>query len=271
MLEYSKKTLLILILAVAIIWIMYIGLRWSYKNAESNSAIRANEKTELVISADRADMIIERGSGNEIIINGKRIKSIDDNANGNIYEVKAKTSGIFGSEKGILRITLPENAIKSLSLKTATGDISIIRTELDELYIDVVTGNVEGANINAKRKIQINSTTGDVELIDSMTDEINVKLTTGDFEAIGISAKTLNLKSTTGDSYIVPEYLEKLDANVTTGDIELELKEEPKAISWSTGRGELSINDEEFKGDFIGKGILEIYARTSNGDLEIKY
>ena len=38
MLEYSKKTLLILILAVAIIWIMYIGLRWSYKNAESNSA-----------------------------------------------------------------------------------------------------------------------------------------------------------------------------------------------------------------------------------------
>lgn len=271
MLQYSKKTIIILLMLAVVLYIAAIIYSYSYKHSESFLVLKADSNTELVINAKNADIIIDRGSNSGISIRGLRTKELTHEESLNTHRIGAFSKGLLKDRKIVLRVTLPDNAIKKLSISTDIGDIAINNADAQYIAIALANGDIDIENTNGD--IAIKSSGGNIKLIDTTSSKIEIDSKAGDIEAIGIKADAFDIAATTGDVYASPLELKNFNVNIASGDIELDLEEEPGLIEWNTKSGTFYINEEEAIGAkaFVGRGALSVKASSTSGDLELNY
>lgn len=266
MLEYSRKTILILTIAVAVIWVAFICYRWNYNHASSELSFNADSNTELRLTASHSNIIIDSGSSDKIEIHASKTKGFKDKSSGNMISLSSED---HRSGKGQIRITLPEKRLKAISISTASGDIDALMISAENISLSATAGRIKLAG-GSSDSLSLKCTTGDISITDTESKAISINGTTGDVEAIGISSSSLSVKTVTGDIYIDPMHIETINTAQTSGDTELRLYEEPGTISFDTVSGEMSVNDETYR-NFSGKGTIEGAVRSVSGDLSIYF
>jgi len=271
MLQYSKKTIIILLLIAVMLYIAAIIYSYSYKHSEDTVVFNADTMTELVIDAKYADIIIDRGNSSEISIKGLRTKELTHETSGNTHRIAASSKGLLKERKIALRVTLPASSIKSISINAEAGDIALSNAKTEHIAIAAGSGAIDIES--SQGDIELKSSNGDIKLIDTVSNAISISSKNGDIDIIGIIADSASIESTTGDAFISPSALNTLAISLTSGDIELDLDEEPAHIAWNTASGTFYVNDEELSEakSFDGKGSLIVKASTASGDLELSY
>lgn len=267
MLEYSRKTILALIIAVAAIWIVFLGYRWKVRHSSAELSLSA-EYTSINLKASRSDIIIERGSGNNIVIRGSRISSFSGYPEGSAITVTPKEHRYA---KGIITIQLPYSNLNAIAISASAGDIDASGINAESLSLSVNAGNIKIAGAAAE-SIFISSKAGDIEMLDSSCNDLKLTTATGDIEAIGVDCSSAAVKATTGDIYLEPDHIKDIDIEVTTGDAELRLNEEPGEIAVSTSLGDISCNGESIaSGRILGSGTASGSIKSRTGDISVYY
>ena len=135
--------------------------------------------------------------------------------------------GSFISGKDIdCVLTIPPE-VKSLSIKSTNGDVSINDLNFDYLYTKL--------------------TTGDIDINKCSIDVLEQKLITGDIEISNSEIKDFILKVTTGDIFIKKSSLDKIEISLVTGDIHLDSLSENfnnSTLKVITGDAELYIKGD---------------------------
>lgn len=188
-------------------------------------------------------------------------------------EKRSSWSGWFGRIRVKYEIDVPRNF--NLDLKTGGGDILVLdlngeinlKTSGGDITCEEIIGNIIATTSGGD--IQLNSHVGNVELKTSGGD-IDIKSSNGKVNAI-----------TSGGDITVDYLGENKGINLRTsgGDVVVKIPESLKAdLELRTSGGSIKTNIEErikesSRTKFIGQlngGGLELYAKTSGGDIRIQ-
>lgn len=267
MLEYSRKTILALIIAVSAIWIAFLGYRWKVRHSSADLVLGA-EYTSISLKAAKSDIIIERGSSDSIVIHGSRIKAFKENPSGSSITVTAEEH-IYAN--GIIRISLPYSNLKAFEISASAGDIDASSVNADRISISINAGDLKIADANAD-SISLSSKAGDIEIYDTRCNDLNIKASVGDIEAIGIDCSNASIRTSTGDIFLEPDRIENIDISMTTGDAEIRLSHEPALIRANTAMGDVSYNEKSVSsGEIHGGGTVSGNIVSTTGDISIYY
>ena len=187
----------------------------------------------------------------------------------------------FFSESPKLTVTLPKTVYGSLSVKSASGDVSIPR----ELTIGSVAVNGDTSDVNCKAEVtdtlSVHITTGDIRLSDAAIGSLQAEATTGDIrldsvdvrQDIGLSTSTgdislsntvagnrLSIACTTGDVSFDACDAKDLSVVTTTGDVKGTLLT-GKVFVTASSTGDISVPQS------AGSGRCEI--TTTTGDISM--
>ncbi len=118
---------------------------------------------------------------------------------------------------------LSDTDLENLSINITSGDVLVSKDfTFNTSTIITTTGDIRFES-NVKDVLLVNATSGDISLKNISCKNLNVKCTTGDIELLNSHIlEDTYLKATTGDIEIENLITNNLDINVSTGDIELE-------------------------------------------------
>ncbi|CAM3475076.1 DUF4097 family beta strand repeat-containing protein [Marinicrinis lubricantis] len=229
-----------------------------------------------------------------------KLKAELDGSEGTITYKREGAFSWFGIQQKShkLSITVPERVWNHMNVNASSGDIAVRDIRTDHGDFDASSGDIAIKHTEANQ-LSIQTSSGDILLSDSKTVNADVKASSGDIEWVDVQSQQSSLRATSGDISVergtgqmdlksssgdieltLTEGYGDITSNSSSGDIEIELPEEPQDIRFdlrtSSGDvdvrvGELDQKDQKenrFEGQ-KGTGSIEIYAKTSSGDVEV--
>lgn len=254
MIKASRRSIIIALVALAILWLGLIGAKLVYKYSGKSEVgtFEYNESIALEIDANISDFFISPTAGDMITIKSDRAGGITTRENGNTIIVEQSDRKLFAA--GYITVEIPSK-INKLSIRTNKGDIDIASIEADELYAETISGDISILNIksnNTKAKAEA----GDIEISNSITEN------------------AISLSTAAGDIEVSYCTYAKLNASTGVGDIALSLNDKNGTISYEAkSLSDVDIFDYEYRksSDTIafGNGKPIITLSTENGDIEV--
>ena len=176
-------------------------------------------------------------------------------------------------------IYIPQIMLEDMEINVVSGDIKIADLEAAELVIGSTSGDLKLDNINSE-KIRIGSTSGDIAVTD-YTGNIDVSNTSGDISLVsGSGNENIFAKSVSGDIFIEQEGVSDMDIKVTSGDVRIALPPDSEfQLNASTLSGEIehdfglkieSSSRRNLEG-YIGDSQYRILVNTVSGDIKVGY
>lgn len=163
----------------------------------------------------------------------------------------------FESRK--MTVYLPKTAFASLTLKTATGDVTIpAELTFDRVEITASTADVR-CNATVSGKLSIHTGTGDIALEGTSAGAIECGVTTGHIRMANVSCKgDVYAKVSTGKLIVNGLTCGSLKTEGSTGDVQLQNV---------VASGSLSIKRSTGDVHFVNSDAAEIRVVTSTGDV----
>jgi lia operon protein LiaG len=178
-----------------------------------------------------------------------------------------------------LDIYIPQIQLEEMDIDIVSGDVRIEDLESSRLVIDSTSGDMMLEEIRSE-KIRIGSTSGDVSVRD-YTGSIDVTNTSGSVSLIsGSGNKDIFIKSVSGDILIDQDAVSDMSIEVTSGDVRVTLPREAefyldasnisgeikqdfamKTVSSSRRKLEGSVGDSEYR----------IAINATSGDITVGY
>jgi len=145
-----------------------------------------------------------------------KIESIDTRA---WYEYLIPT---FSKERHVT-VYLPEDHICSLSVSTASGDVSVTGlSSLSGLRAQTSSGDVAVRQCTVLNGVEIHTASGDVDVKASAVGDLQTETTSGDGDFRDVTAARMNGSSTSGDLELTDLVCTgALELNTVSGDLEL--------------------------------------------------
>jgi lia operon protein LiaG len=176
-------------------------------------------------------------------------------------------------------IYIPRIMLEEMDINVVSGDIDISGLQADELVIGSTSGDMKLEKIGSE-KIRLGSTSGDV-VVKDYTGDIDVSNTSGDVSLIsGTENEDIFVKSISGNILIEQEGVSDMDIQVTSGNIRISLPEDSEFyLDASTLSGEIehdfdlkieSSSRRNLKGS-AGDSRYRITANTTSGDITVGY
>lgn len=182
-----------------------------------------------------------------------------------------KNLTLFSFKTPVITLYLPQKDYDSLSIRSATGDISINDLNFATLAINTTTSDLTLRNINAT-KLNLIATTGDAKLSNIVATELYLKTTTGDMEFQSISAVNAELNGTTGNITLTDCHFEgNLKVQTTTGDINLN-NSDAGIINCKTTTGNITgtlLTEKVFK-THSSTGDIQVPSSVNGGECELQ-
>ena len=203
--------------------------------------------------------------------NGTLTVTLEDEGKGHI--------GIsFSGESIPLRIYLPEQSYKALTVDCSSGDVETAAGfRFDQAQIGTSSGEIMLRDFTAK-ELGLSSTSGDISLsrcdlgtltLDSTSGEISLKDT--------VCTGAAKLRATSGDSTLEDSTLGSLDLSCTSGEVNLTRIVCDGAARVETTSGEITLQDAGAKsfelsansGDVEGsvRGPVDFIVDSTSGDI----
>lgn len=187
------------------------------------------------------------------------------------YEVKNETLYVSqkdvhlnwpsgNSQKCNMTISIPNNALPSITGQLDVGDVNIKNIDITVLDITADVGNIEITNVDSG-SFSLQADVGDINLSDINMTDCYIGANVGDVDMEHCSFTTLDIQADLGD--------------VDVSDI-LSAQENYR-IDLETDLGEVSVNDKNYKKDYFSEASsnaeenykLTIYVAT--GDVDVSF
>ena len=253
----------------------------TYEIGESFESISINSAVEDVILLPSSDgkCVIECSEEKNVLHDvsvSDGVLSVLENDQRRWYEhISLFTVGEYD-----IKIYLPQNEYKDLTVKLSTGDIEIDKSfTFDNIDLNVSTGDVE-CNASASGLIKVKTTTGDVALENLSTGTIDISVGSGDIELESvICSGNIDLAVRTGEAELSDVKCETLNSTGTTGDISLRRVIASGSMDIERGTGcvkfdrsdAASLKIKTTTGDVCGSFASEkiFYTKTSTGKIRV--
>jgi lia operon protein LiaG len=157
-------------------------------------------------------------------------------------------------------ITIENGRFSDLTLETASGDVDLVDVEAGSLRVDSSSGDTAAHRLNAERSY-FSAMSGDIQ-IDEITGYLDAKTASGDISIhYAVFANDVTLQSASGDAELfLPGNAEfTLSANTSAGDITCEF---PIVITGPNTR-------KRSLESIVGKGTYRVEIKTASGDISI--
>lgn len=161
-------------------------------------------------------------------------------------------------------------SLPNININSTSGDISLLNLKIDDsLLINTLSGKINIEEINAKN-IEINSTSGNLEIYNITAEDVEFASISGEIYVDSIIADKLDLNVTSSDVEL--DYLDinnEINLGTVSGDLDLILKEQEYKYSAETVTGTISINENEYEGDFSTQNGIIVNIDTISGEVDI--
>lgn len=203
---------------------------------------------------------------------------------------------IMQDDSKSLEILIPQqftDTLESVSIETASGDITLQDLSATEMSFETVSGMIDVRNISAE-VLLIESTSG--EIIGSSlkgTERFKAGSVSGNMELIGITAGEMKLDTTSG--VITAEAkADTVIGDSVSGNLSLVMQNQPEKLTMESVSGSLDVTLPESKGGFLctfssvsgdfncnfdtqksgdlymyGEGSAEVKLSTTSGNAEL--
>ena len=184
----------------------------------------------------------------------------------------------FGHSK--ITVCLPEKEYSSLIIKESTGDIEIPNDfKFEDIDISLSTGDVK-CYASAIKTIKIKTTTGNIGIDSISADSIDLSVSTGNVTAAGITCEgDIEIGVSTGKTHLTNIVCQSVISSGSTGDISLKnvIAAEKISVKRSTGDVKLEASDAaeifietetgDVKGSLLTKKVFIV--KTDTGRIDV--
>lgn len=240
--------------------------------------------SDLIITENDEDNIKIIVKSNKTVKNKKYINAEINSDTLSIEDFNNKSSrNIFGMSNGYylqVEIKIPKSYKENITIKNIVGNIIFDSDlKLNDLHVDVKTGDIDGnQNINSN-KIYINNKVGNVNFNYLYGREATIDVKTGDIDIDKFSGKGV-IESKVGDITCNVENLDgDLSVESKVGDVELYINKNLNFIfEGNKSFGDLDIglkfnnvskSSESFIGQYGENPVNKIIANVKTGDISI--
>ncbi len=273
MIKATKRTMIIILTALIIVWCVYIGFKLFYRfsgKTDSYSFV-PNANTELTIKSGVSDIFISNSSKDEIVVKSERAGGLEVSEDGNIITIEQKDRSFM--KAGYLSVEIPARLAK-LIVTTNVGDIDIASINANEAIINTSTGNIDITNVSSDT-LDVKSNVGDLDISNSTPSNLTINTTTGDISIENVDSESINASLSTGDFSIEGSEFKSLNASTSTGDIEVNLPSENAKISYQAGKlTEVYLFGTEYTERSntlsFGNAMPELVLSSNIGDIEVE-
>ncbi len=259
MIKASKRSIMIALTAVIILWILFwsFNLIYRYSGKSDSASFVTTENTKLIVEANISDIFISPSKNNTLTIDSLRAGGLETEISDDTISVKQNDRRFFAN--GFITIEVPNGidtliistnigdidiasiAIGSGEFSTNTGDIKITDLKSEELNLKSSIGNIAITSSNINTLLDLKTATGNIEVENVNALEVNSDLETGNFWVLGTAFLSMNVKNTTGNIDIC---LNSQDCNIEydIGNLStiyiFDREQESKSGAISLGSGE---------------------------------
>lgn len=166
-----------------------------------------------------------------------------------------------------ITITLPEDAVCDLELKTDKGTISVEGGNFGSVSMETSLGNVKATGLTLSENGNFQTNAGDVILSDVVSQKnITAETDLGDVRAEKTQSAQITLNSSCGDIKTVSIVASTIELSTSCGDIRGSIagKKLDYRITASTSLGNNNLSDG-------GEGEKSLRAHTDLGDIHIEF
>ena len=193
-------------------------------------------------------------------------------------EGKGQIGISFSTESIPLRIYLPEQSCKALTVDCSSGDVEAAEgLRFDKAEIGTTSGEIALRDFTAK-ELTLSSTSGDISLSRCDLGTLELSSTSGEIDLEDVVCTgAAKLRATSGDSTLEDSTLGSLDLSCTSGQVTLTRTVCGGALKVETTSGEITLRDlgaESFElsttsGDVEGsvRGPVDFIVDSTSGDI----
>ena len=166
---------------------------------------------------------------------------------------------------GTVTVQIPQQAMPSVRLNTASGDLNIQRVLLADLTVATASGDISAEMTEDQHlaKAELRTTSGDVQ-VNLFADVANVGSTSGDVEVEG-RIRELKVSTVSGDIDVRADVV-NLTFKAISGDVDLVFdSDELRSVDGSTISGDVDIDLPD------GIGVIGINLQTRSGDVTTRH
>jgi lia operon protein LiaG len=284
------KKVLVIFLVITGVYLLFFQtsiLSWSiFGNDRQEATVSRNiDLIEIDVSGASTTIIPDNTNMVQAELDGKGKVTVSKNGDQISVHYKSKwfEGGLPFFKKSKLTIYIPENYDRGLSIDVGSGNLAYTGPaqnqpmELDELKIELSSGNVELNNLTTKTlihdgssgNIQINSLKAEKAILDISSGNINLENYTGGLE-VDLSSGNLDVK--------MDEMVGPIEMDVSSGKVSLDLPKNASFILKSDiSSGHINNqfplkNSEEVKKSLkgtYGSGKYTIDLDVSSGSIDI--
>lgn len=245
----------------------------NYEDSLSGSSVK-----NISIESNFGDMIIKKGTGEDIIIDAKNVSEhFKAEVTGDTLVINApKTKSFFisvpwfQSVKTITEITLPEREYNNFIITNGLGDIEFSGLKTDSMTFQSGTGDIRLTDMTLG-DTNIKNGTGDINITNVTGGPFTISMGTGDLTATGIkSKKLLDIDGGVGDINIIGAETGGLNIDTGTGDTTFKGTVNGN-IDIDAGVGDIEVALTNPESDFGINGKYTMKIDKGVGEKEVTY
>jgi DUF4097 and DUF4098 domain-containing protein YvlB len=200
------------------------------------------------------------------------VKAVD------VKQVRLNLFESFEIDKNIIKIYLPTNAaLKTVHIRTDSGDIALSNTKIDTLTVNNSFGDLK-INAVTAGTVTIDMSSGDVTIVDSEADAIDIQNAYGDVTANRLIARGMKINASSGEMNLQGTLSGKNDIHAEYGDVHFRTTVAASAYSYalSTSFGDITLNGKtvgEVNSSVTKSGIApnSLTVQSSAGDVAVDF
>lgn len=262
---------------ILILSIQYKNERiWFMGEVEKNETTLANEENYDISEIENIKLYFKASNVKVILTDEEQLRivqyvsnkeqnrnSLDVKNSGNTLEISEKLEHriqLFYWNNVFYDIYLPKTYSKNLELAAISGDIEIDKLELQNLKIDLSSGDIKVLDVLSANEVSITSISGDLEIQNIYAEKVKIETTSadveienfkGDAEITTVSGE-INFDSFTGSTNFetvsgdikIEEFTIQKDSNITStsGDIDITFNQISECqINTKTTSGDINL------------------------------
>lgn len=270
MLKLSKRSIIIVLVAVLIVWGVWgsFSLFYRFSGKSDSTSIEMAKGANLIIKTNLADIFITGTNSDRLQANSTKAGDIITSKNGNDVIIELKDRRFLAG--GFLSLEVPMK-LSTVTVNAEIGDIDIGSINTDSLVIGTSTGDLTLTNIEASR-IEARTHVGDIDM-DSTTaiDCINLFTNAGDVSLSNISAHAVKAETMAGDIDLEGESIQQTEVRTSVGDIVIDTDLEKENGTFTITASDIYLFDSHYsKPISIGKGENIVNAESTVGTIKIE-
>lgn len=283
---------------IAVLFLLLLTLTTKCSNRETTQAT-VDYKKNISIDAISANINIwvdNNISEAKVIYKTKDSSKleVEKDIKGNTTIKEKRKNGlinfVFDNENPTLSLYIPSSDLKNLEIKTVSGNIDFYNSfSFENLKVSSTSGNINLLDLDSKNNITFKTISSDISLGKVNSKNFEISSTSGEKEITSINSENISISSISGKSYINEINTNVLSISSTSsdiefdnitvnnqlnisnisGDIDLVLPKKEYKYNLSTISGDIAVDNIEYTKKYNTLNGIPININSVSGEINI--